>query len=112
MPDLSWGEYGLIGLMIGGIYAGIAWAGARLLGKEGVLDQHAKALNRVADCVETHSTAAAEDSKTCHATGVKVGTLHQAAIAALGEIADECRHRGMDVDARVTRIRQILEADD
>lgn len=110
-----WAQHGLVGLMICAIFSGIAWAGVRLLGKDGVLVNHdiamlavSKSLDGVTECLDRHATEAAEHSSACEATGKQIGMLHRAALATLAEIDDECKSRGMDVTARLQRVRQLL----
>jgi hypothetical protein len=102
-------QYGLVGLMIGGIFYGIGWAGKRLLGKGGVLEMHATALNQVADCVAQHTMREEGHGTECKEAHEKVDRLHAASVQALNEISDECKSRGIDVSERVARVRNALQ---
>ena len=106
----TFAQYGLVGLMISAIFAGIGWAGTRLLGKGGVLEMHAQALDRVADCVAQHTTGDAEHMAECKGAHEKVDRLHAASLQALNEISDECNSRGIDVRERIARVQRALEA--
>lgn len=101
-------QYGLVGLMVGAIFAAIAWAGQRLLGKDGVLELHAKALDRVADCVDAQGRDGEAHAGICAQTGDRVAKIHSAANLCLSEIEDECRLRGIDIKARCDRVRDAL----
>jgi hypothetical protein len=106
----TFAQYGLVGLMISAIFAGIAWAGTRLLGKEGVLEMHAKALDRVADCVQSSLSAEMLHSTECKEAHITVDRLHAASVQALNEISDECSLRGIDVRERISRVRNALHS--
>lgn len=110
-----WAQWGLVGAMIGAIFFGIAWAGKRLLGKDGILENHTDAmrvvsqvLDGVTTCVERHVRETGDHALFSESTGRRVTTLQRAALAALSEIEDECSSRGVDVSARVQRVRQVL----
>jgi hypothetical protein len=102
-------QYGLVGLMISAIFAGIGWAGNRLLGKGGVLEMHASALDKVADCVAQHTNREENHGTECKEAHAKVNRLHAASVQALNEISDECKSRGIDVSERVARVRNALQ---
>lgn len=113
---MDWTQFGLAGGMIGCIFAGIGWAGQRLLGKGGIMEKYAEAMQAVSASldgvmrvVDKHSGESAEHSDACAKTGERVDAIHRAAVAALCEIEDECRSRGVDIAARVDRIRQVLD---
>lgn len=110
-----WAQWGLVGAMIGAIFFGIAWGGKRLLGKGGILEDHTAAmqvvfqvLDGVTRCVERHATETEKHVEESEATGRKVTVIQNAALAALDEIEEECSSRGVDVSARVKRVRQVL----
>lgn len=108
-------QYGLVGLMIGGIYLGIAWGGKRLLGKDGLLEGHNLAMQKNADAIESVAVCMQEKSvfdkahtKECDAANANVRRIHHAAVIALDEIEAECRAHGFDVADRCNRVRREL----
>lgn len=118
MPDFillsegtTWGEYGLVGLMVGGLYAAIAWAGMQLLGRGGILRSNTKAIEAVAECVRTHQEAATVHDTSCKAANSRVSRLHHAARTAIDEIEAECKFHGLDVSERCSRVRKELGED-
>lgn len=112
---MDWSQYGLLGVVLCAVFGGIAWAGKRLLGENGILEKHAVSLDKVADCVAVVSenvksslTSAGEHANACTSANAKVQTIHKAAVAALDELEQECKSRGLDVSARVNRVRRVL----
>lgn len=105
----AFAQYGLVGLMISAIFGGIAWAGARLLGKDGILEQHANALQHVAKCVQANTDSDTTHSSDCQEAHAKVDKIHAASLQALNEISDECKSRGIDVGERIARVRHALQ---
>lgn len=120
MPNEVWAvaaQWGLVGVMVLAILSGIAWAGRRLLSKDGILESQAaamqsvsKSLDGVALCLKRGEDAADVHMTACKVTGDHVEILHRAAMAALGEIEDEFHGKpGFDITARIERIRQVLK---
>ena len=104
----TWQQFGLVGLMVGCMYLGIAWAAKRLLGKDGIIEGQTRAIAAVTACLEKHqvnSTAHAED---CAENNQKVKRLHGAAVVAINEIEAECSVLGLDVTERCNRVRREL----
>lgn len=101
-------QYGLVGLMIAGIYIGIAWAGKQLLGKNGILRATSTALNGVTACLEKHNSASMNHAFECQGSNHRMTALHRAALSAIDEIEQECQARGIDVSDRCNRVRREL----
>jgi len=119
MPSEVWSmgaQWGLVGIMVLAILAGIAWTGKRLLSKDGILENQAsamqsvsKSLEGVTRCLDKHASDTMGHMTACQATGEQVEVLHRAAMAALAEIEDEFHGKhGFDITARIGRIRQVL----
>jgi len=105
-------QYGLVGLMVAGMYAGIAWGAKQLLGQDGILRGHTAAIQAVTACLEKHHESAVDHATACHDSNRKVKRLHRAALSAVDEIEQECTAHGIDVVDRCNRVRRELENDE
>ena len=112
-------QWGLLGVVILAILYGTAWAGKRLLGEQGVLEHQAVAMNAIAKSLDSvgrhvvnHETETRAHVSACVESGKQVGALHRAALAALTEIESECKEQGLDISARIERVRMVIIEED
>ena len=112
---MDWGEFGLLGAALGAMFTYIAWGSKRLIGKDGIQEQHARALDNnsralvaVASIVERQGAATVEHAASCKDANDTVSRLAEAAVAAVDEFEAEVASRGFNVSDRCKRVRAIL----
>lgn len=133
LPEIPTSVFSLLAFMVVTFLVGIGWVGRvffselrwavrRLLGDEkegGLIDAQNKAmalnaegLREVAECVKQHdigvSGAMTNHSDECKKSGVKINSMHSAALMACDEIEEMLNANGMECSARINRIRQEL----
>jgi hypothetical protein len=108
---------GLLSAVVMAVLAGVGWAGMRMLGAGGVLEQHSKALTAnaeavksVSDMVKNHDNSTKIHSEACTKAGITVEQLHAAAIEACDGLEEVCRENKIDIGTRIGRVREALRS--
>jgi hypothetical protein len=99
---------GLLSVVIMTVLSGVGWAGARLLGRGGLIEESNKALAAVADCVKQHDSRQAVHNEDCKTSSRGVARLHAAALEACDQVEEICHEHGIELGQRVVRVREAL----
>ena len=107
--------FGLLSLMVVSMMAAICWAGKRLLGKGGVMEEHAAALKANAAAVsgvqlmlEKHDTAQLGHHTSCSEANIGIQSLHRAALELCDFGEDVCKKYDIDAGGKIQRVREAL----
>ena len=131
LPEIPTSVFGLLSLMVVLILVGIGWVGKaffselrwavrRLLGEGGLIDEQnkamastAKGMDSVANCVKQHDervTGSIEaHASECIKTGIKVTSMHSAALMACDELEKILDEHGIQCTTPINRIRDELK---
>ena len=131
LPEIPTSAFGLLSLMVVLILVGIGWFGRvffselrwairRLLGEGGLIDEQNKAMastargmESVANCVKQHDErvigSMEAHASECVKTGIKVTSMHSAALMACDEVETILDEHGIQCTAPINRIRDELQ---
>jgi hypothetical protein len=108
-------ENSILALVIFFVALGLGWAGKRLLGKEGILENtaasvklNAEATAQIGGLIDKHDQRQSSHHDLCSESNKGVKILHGAALVACDQLEEACRENKIEVGDRISKVRQAL----
>jgi hypothetical protein len=113
-PDIV--QNSLLGMVIFLSALGLGWAGKRLLGKDGVLENtaaavklNAQATEKIGDLIDNHDKRQMSHHGLCEESSAGVKKLQIAAVVACDQVEEICREHRIEVGDRIHKVREALK---